>query len=190
MLNLIDPHLTWTQTAQICSIFGRVTVHGYVLRPLTFYTIHNYRTNRPLTINLLPSTDALTISSDIRKFLEEYQIDEKRLNTITSENGDLLLIRRFPIEQQSFLKMMQDNQFYSRWFSEKYSTIEALVNWRQIERDLHIRFTEPSPQNAVVPNTQFIEAADQIIRQWKERTTESNEFLQFFFVLSHEYFIV
>ena len=179
MLHFVDPHLTWTQTAQVCSVFGRVSVHGYTLRPLTFYTVYNYRTHRPLAMNLLPSTDPLTISPEIHRFLDEYRIDESTLSSLAQQPGDLLLIRRCPADDRSFLRFMQENQIHSRWFSEKYSVFEAEIGWKRIEQDLQIRFTEPNPQSAVLPNKKFIEVADHIIQNWKERATESNDLSSF-----------
>ena len=139
-------------------------------------------------MNLLPSVDPLTISPEIHRFLDEYQIDEYTLSNLAKQQGDLLLIRRFPTEDRSFLKRMQENQFYSRWFSEKYSIFEPEIGWRRIEQDLQIRFTEPNPQNAVLPDAKFIEVADHILQNWKERATESNGFSSFvlrLLLLSH-----
>ena len=174
VLSFVDQHLTWTQSVQVCSVLGRVCIHGYVLRPFQFYSIHNYRTNRPLTMELLPPLKKLVVSPEIQALLDEYGISERVLNEIEQKDGDLVLIRKYPTENSLFLQTMRDNQMFSQWFTEKYSFFESQTSWRQLEHDLHIRLIEPDAQSVVLPSDQFTTAADRIIRRWKNETSESN----------------
>lgn len=126
-------------------------------------------------MELLSCEDHVTISPEIRTFLAEHGIDESVFRNIEGKQGDLLLIRRFSDEDSSFLKTMREQQPYARFFSEQYSSLESLIDWRQMERDLHIRLVEPDAHKVVLPNHQFMTVADQIIHRWKTETRESKD---------------
>lgn len=176
VIHLLDSHLTWAQSVQVCSLLGRARVHGHKLRPWTFYSINNYRTNSLTPIESVPSTSTVNLSlEELESFIGDPQLADNALAAVQSQGGDLLLLRKIPDQESLFLKTLREQQSYSHWFSEKYHLGEE-GDWRQCERDLHVRLIEATDPTVIAASEQCVAAADRVIARWKNESTQGKAF--------------
>jgi hypothetical protein len=170
VVHLLDTHLTIQQSFQLCSLFGGIRLHGHVLRPCTYYSVHNYRTNSSLPIELISSTTGVTLQ-DISSMIPNIQLAQSVVSHIQEKGGDILLIRREPKNDSLFMKTIREHRLYSKWFVETYQFF-AGDQWRQMEQDLHIRLVKTSEPSAIIVREEFISTADRIINRWLTEATE------------------
>ena len=166
-----DSQLTFVQSFQICSLFGRVRIHGYHLPPCTFVSLYNYRTNSPLSIESIPSSNT-TVSkslSEIRSVIDDEQLATLALACVEEKGGDILLLRRESTENSLFMRTIREHRIYKNWFAEQLNSSRR-DPWRQLENDLHIRWIESTDQTVIIPREEFISTADRIITQWLNRS--------------------
>ena len=176
VIHLLDSHLTWKQSVQVCSILGRVRVHGYNLRPQTFYSIHNYRTNSLTSIESVSSTSTADPSlEELQSFIGDRQLAENALSAVQRQGGDLLLLRKLSNTESLFLRTIRDHQQYSHWFSEQYQPTED-GHWSECERDLHVRLIEETDPTVIAPSEQCVATVDRIIHRWKSESTPGKLF--------------
>ncbi|CAF4632019.1 unnamed protein product [Rotaria sp. Silwood1] len=175
VIHFLDSHLTFLQSFQICSLFGRVRIHGYTLHPLTFYSVYNYRTNSPVSIEFINSETAIPLL-DIKSLISDIQLADNALLNVEQKGGDILLIRKESNNDSLFIKTMREHQFYKNWFSENYNLFER-DNWKQLEQNLHIRLIETTDQIAVIPRKEFVSTADHIINRWLNVAVEDSPFI-------------
>ena len=167
---MLDTHLTFLQGFQICSLFGQVRIHGYKLRPLTFYSVYNYRTNCPLSIEFISSITTLPVP-DIKSLIDDVQLAADALLNVQQKGGDIILLRKEPKNDSLFIKTIREHQFYKRWFSERYQLFLG-DKWKQLEEELHVRLIETTDQTAVIPREEFALVVDRVINRWFDETTE------------------
>ncbi|CAF0974963.1 unnamed protein product [Rotaria sp. Silwood1] len=175
VIHFLDSHLTFLQSFQICSLFGRVRIHGYTLHPLTFYSVYNYRTNSPVSIEFINSETTIPLL-DIKSLISDIQLADNALLNVEQKGGDILLIRKESNNDSLFIKTMREHQFYKNWFSENYNLFER-DNWKQLEQNLHIRLIETTDQIAVIPRKEFVSTADHIINRWLNVAVEDSPFI-------------
>ena len=169
VIHFLDTHLTLLQNYQICSLFGRVRIHGYNLNPLNYYSVYNYRTNTALPIEFCPQTTTTLV--DVKTVIPDEQLAEDVVARVQQNGGDILLIRKESNEQSLFLKTMREHRFYSKWFMENYQ-IYPQNQWRQMELGLQVRLIETTSSNAVIPREEFLSTIDRIISRWLLGATE------------------
>lgn len=165
IVHFIDPHLTILQSFQVCSLFGQVRIHGHNLRPLQFYSVYNYRTNSSLPMELVTSRTS-TLSMDIRSVISDAKLADDALAHVQQKGGDILLLRRDPINDSLLIKTLREHRFYSNCFLERHGFV-ADEKWRQLEQHFHIRLTKFNAQTSIFPHQQFSSTADHIIDQWQ-----------------------
>jgi hypothetical protein len=176
VIHYLDPHLTFYQNFQLCSLYGRIRIHGHNLPSSTFYSISNYRINTPLAIEYIPPTMTITKSlQEIKSFIPDDQLAQSVLSNVQEKGGDILLLRKDPNNDSLFMKTIREHHMYSQWFLEKDHLIED-DRWRQLEKDLQIRLIETTDQTAIISREQFITTTDHIITRWLNETTEGNLF--------------
>ena len=163
---------------QICSLFGRVRIHGYDLPPLTFHSVHNYRTNGFLPIELIRSSSSTPPSLlSIQSLLSDRRLAEHALNLVQQHGGDIVLLRSEPSTASSFIKAVRAHPNYSYWFSNTRSTFGDIDPWRRLENSLDVRLIETIPEKSVIPSPQFVSTADHVIHRWKNETSENTPFI-------------
>lgn len=166
----LDSHLTFFQSFQICSLFGRVRIHGYHLPPGTFVSTFNYRTNTPLSIESIPSTTSTSKSfEEIRSVIDDEQLAALALSRVEEKGGDILLLRREPKNDSLFMKTIREHRTFKHWFTEK-SNVSNGDPWKQLENDLHIRWIESTNQTVIMPREQFVSTADHVLEQWLKKS--------------------
>lgn len=169
VIHYLDTHLTVLQSFQICSLFGRIRVHGYNLHPSTYYSIHNYRTNHPISIEYNPSiTNSL---QDIISLIPDIQLAKRAFNHVQEKGGDIILVRKEPNNDSLFIKTIREHHMYRDWFLEKFSLFQN-DQWRELEKNLHVRLIETTNKTAIMPSEEFIKTTDHIINRWLNETTE------------------
>ena len=161
---------------QICSLFGRVRIHGYDLPRLTFHSVHNYRTNSTLPIELVPPSSTPPSLPEIESLVSDRRLAEHALHLVQQHGGDIVLLRSEPSTGSSFIKAVRSHPNYGYWFSETYPTSED-DPWRRLEKALDIRLIETTAENSVVPSPQFISTADHLIHRWKNEAAENMPFI-------------
>ncbi|CAF1258656.1 unnamed protein product [Rotaria sordida] len=180
VIHFLDSHLTFLQSFQICSLFGRVRIHGYTLHPSTFYSVYNYRTNSPVSIEFINSntttTTTTTFLPDIKSFISDIQLADNALFNVQQKGGDIILIRKESNNDLSFINIMREHQTYKNWFLESYNLFEQ-DKWKQLEQNLHIRLIETTDQIAVIPREVYISTVDHIINRWLNETLEDLPFV-------------
>jgi hypothetical protein len=171
VIHLSDAHLTVLQNFRLCSLFGRTRIHGHTLRPLTFYSVCNYRTNSPLAIEL--DTSALIPSAqNVHSMIGDVQLAERALRNVQQNGGDVLLVQNESNSDSTFVNIMREHRVYSKWFSEEESSGYVENPWRKFERDLNVRVIETTEQTAVVPREEIKSIADRIIDRWTKEATD------------------
>ena len=183
VIHHLDSHLTFAQTFQICSLFGRVRILGFDLQPLTFYTVSNYRTNSLLAIELNSSSTTATSIEQIQSLIPIDQLAQTAFENVEEKNGDIILIRQDPTINPFFFRILREHQFYNQIFSERYPNSQK-TPWEQLEKDLYIRLNETNEQTTIVPREDFVQTTDHIINRWLNETTNGS-FLFLLSFLSH-----
>ncbi|UJR14344.1 hypothetical protein I4U23_001340 [Adineta vaga] len=177
VIHFLDTHLTFLQSFQICSLFGRVRIHGHTLRPSVYYSIYNYRTNTALPMEFIPSVITMNINlQDIKSMIPNEQLAENIASHVRQKGGDILLIRNESTNDSLFIQTIRKHRFYSKLFMENYQFFSQ-DKWKQMEQDLQIRFIETSNSNAIIPRNEFISTIDRIINRWLSETTEDFPFV-------------
>ncbi|CAF1566879.1 unnamed protein product [Adineta steineri] len=160
---------------QVCSLFGRIRIHGYNLRPLIYYSVYNYRTNSPLSIEFI-SQIKYPSQQDINLFIPDMQISENIIFKVNEKGGDVLLIRKEPKNDSLFIKIIREHRMYSNWFLEKYLCFQG-GRWTHLDHDLHIRLIETTYETTVNPSEELIAKTNHVIRRWINETTEDLPFV-------------
>ncbi|CAF3188101.1 unnamed protein product [Rotaria sp. Silwood2] len=175
VIHFLDSHLTFLQSFQICSLFGRVRIHGYTLPPLKFYSVYNYSTNSPLAIEFINSKTTISLS-DIKSLISDVQLAGNALFNVEKKGGDILLIRQEPNNESLFIKIMREHRSYKNWFLESYNLFEQ-DKWKQLEQNLYIRLIETTDKTSIIPRQEFVSTADHIINRWLNETVEDFPFV-------------
>lgn len=169
VIHQLDTQLTFAQSFQICSLFGRIRIHGFDLQPLNFYTVSNYRTNSLISIELKSSSTSISIEQ-IKKLIPIDELAESAFENVQQNSGDIILIRQDSTMNPSFLQILREHQFYGQVFAERFSTTQKNP-WQQFEKDLYVRLTETNEQTTIVPRNEFVKTTDHIINRWLNETT-------------------
>lgn len=141
---------------------------------MQFYSVYNYRTNSPLSIEFIDSIATVSVP-DLKSIIPDSKLADDILVNVEEKGGDVLLLRKETNNESLFIQTLREHQLYEKWFTEEYHDC-VIDQWRQLEKDLYIRLIETTDQSSVIPRQEFISTADHVIHRWLSESKEGKSY--------------